>query len=69
MEEFCERLKFLREEKGLTQKEVAEAIGFAQSAVAFWANGKRIPNAFAIVALAKFFDVTSDYLLGLTKFS
>ena len=69
MEEFCERLKFLREEKGLTQKEVAEAIGFAQSAVAFWENGKRIPNAFAIVALAKFFYLSSDYLLGLTKFS
>ncbi len=68
MEEFCERLKFLREEKGLTQKEVAEAIGFAQSAVTFWENGKRIPNAIAVIALAKFFDVSADYLLGLTEF-
>ncbi len=69
MKEFCERLKFLRAERGLTQKDVAKAIGVAQSAVTFWENGKRVPNALAIIALAKFFDVSADYLLGLTDFS
>lgn len=36
----------------------------SKSAISFWEAGKRIPNAQAIVTLAKFFNVTCDYLLG-----
>ena len=66
MEKFIERLKELRVEKGLTQTELSKATGLSQSALALWENGQRIPNALAIIALAKYFGVSADYLLGLT---
>lgn len=65
MEKFRERLKELRLEKGLTQKQLAENIGSVQSAVYYWENGQRIPSALSIIAIAKFFGVSADYLLGL----
>ena len=63
---FHERLKELRLEKGLTQDKLAEATGLSQAALANWENGKRSPSALAIITLAKFFGVTTDYLLGVT---
>lgn len=51
MELFAERLKELREEKNLTFKELAEQTGLSKSALCFWENGKRTPNAEAIVFL------------------
>lgn len=66
MELFAERLKELREEKNLTFKELAVQTGLSKSALCFWENGKRTPNAEAIVTLAKFFKVSADYLLGLS---
>ena len=65
MYKFCERLKELRLEKGLSQAELSSNTGLSQSAIAFWENGKRVPNAQVIITLAKYFDVTTDYLLGL----
>ena len=62
--EFGERLKFLREEKELTQKQLWEATGVAQSAIAFWENGKRLPTLPSLIVLADFFDVSIDYLAG-----
>ena len=66
MEKFAERLKELRNEKGLTQDQLAEATGLSQSALANWENGKRSPAAYAIMTLAKYFGVTTDYLLGMS---
>lgn len=65
MEEFIQRLKELRLENGLTQDQLAKATGISNSAIGFCETGKRVPNALAIVALAKFFEVSADYLLGL----
>ena len=59
-----ERLKMLRMEKQMTQKELAQATGLSQSAIAYWENGKSLPNALAVIALAKFFHVSIDYLIG-----
>ena len=64
MEKFFERLKELRTEKELSQLELAAATGISKSAIAFWETGKRIPNALAIITLARFFEVSTDYLLG-----
>ncbi|MCI8413944.1 MAG: helix-turn-helix transcriptional regulator [Clostridia bacterium] len=58
-----ERLKMLRMEKQMTQKELAQATGLSQSAIAYWENGQRIPNVLAVIALAKFFHAI-DYLIG-----
>ena len=65
MEKFSERLKELRIEKGLTQEQLAKETGLSRSAIGFWENGARIPLATVVIALAKYFGVTSDYLLGL----
>lgn len=68
MAKFSDRLKELREEKEVSQVTVAKATGLSQNAIAQWENDKRVPNGNAIIALAKFFDVTTDYLLGVTDF-
>ena len=60
------RLKELREEKKITQKEVAEAIGGTQSNLAKWEKEKIQPAADMIIKLADFFGVSADYLLGRT---
>ncbi|MDE6059741.1 MAG: helix-turn-helix domain-containing protein [Clostridia bacterium] len=64
MEKFYERLKELRIEKGLTQDQLAQETGLSRSAIGFWENGQRIPLASVIVVLAKYFNVSTDYLLG-----
>lgn len=66
MKIFAERLKYLRNEKELSQRQLADLVGLSHNAIAYWENEQRIPNAEAIVMLAKFFNVSSDYLLGLT---
>ena len=65
METFIERLKELRIEKKLSQAQLANETGLTQAAIATWEVGKRVPGALAIIALAKYFNVSSDYLLGL----
>lgn len=67
MEVFAERLKELRLEKRLSQKELAFEINLSQSAIAYWELGTRIPSAEAVVKLSRFFGVTTDYLLGETE--
>ena len=67
MSNFSERLKELRLEKGLNQKQLEEALNgrISKSAIGFWENNKRIPNLDAVIILAKFFEVSIDYLAGL----
>jgi len=65
MTKFAERLKELRLEKGLSQRELASKTGISQNAIAFWENEKRVPNANAVATLAIFFGVSADYILGL----
>ena len=65
MNKFSERLKELRLEKGLTQKELAKSTGFTQPAIARWENGLQIPNVETAIVFAKYFEITTDYLLGL----
>lgn len=57
------RLKELREEKKLTQTEVATAIGGTQSNLAKWEKEKIQPAADMVIKLADFFGVSTDYLL------
>lgn len=60
-----ERLKDLRREKSLSQQKLAKAIGVTQKAIDFWEKEINEPKASYIILLAKFFDVSTDYLLGL----
>ena len=59
------RLKELRQERGLTQAEVARAICTSQRNIGRWENEENEPASNYVAALAKFFQVSSDYLLGL----
>lgn len=68
MEKFIKRLKELRIEKGITQVQLAKTTGLSASAISSWENNTRVPNALAIITLARFFEVTTDYLLGESDF-
>ncbi len=57
----------LRTTKGLSQAKLAKAIGVNQKAIDFWEHGVNEPKASYIVLLANFFNVSSDYLLGITE--
>ena len=62
-----EKLKSLRIEKNLTQKQVADRIGLAISAVSSYESGTRYPSYDVLVKLARIFPVSTDYLLGITN--
>lgn len=62
---FQERLKELRIENNLSQMQLAQKTGLSQSAIAKWELGKTEPTASALITLAKFFNETTDYILGL----
>ena len=55
----------LRKGKALSQASLAKVIGVTQKAIDFWEKGINEPKASCIVALAKFFDVSTDYILGI----
>lgn len=60
------RIKQLREAKKLSQKRLAEQLKVAQNTISSWEHGKREPDTETIKALTEIFDVTADYLLGLS---
>ena len=66
MRTFGERLKELRLEKGLSQKLLADELGYNQSMISFWENKINEPTETAIRKTALYFGVSADYLLGLT---
>lgn len=61
---FSERLKQLRQKRGLNQKELAELLGVEPSKYNKWENGKNCPNYDTLCKLANFWGSTTDYLLG-----
>ena len=65
---FADIIKELREEKGLTQKQLAEKLNISQSAIAKWELSKTEPTAKALLLLSDFFDITVGQLLGVEKF-
>ena len=60
------RLKFLREEKGLLQEDVGKLLGVSGRAVGNYENEKRDMSPEIIIKLANFFNVSIDYFLGTT---
>ncbi|SDB45216.1 Helix-turn-helix [Ruminococcaceae bacterium FB2012] len=57
-------IKQLRQEQDITQEQLAEALGITSRAVSQWENDRTAPDISQLPALANFFDVTTDYLLG-----
>lgn len=62
-----EKLSELREDRGLTQRELAEQLHVSNSSISAFETGAREPNVGALRALASAFNVTMDYLAGLTE--
>lgn len=61
------KIKTLREKKGLTQLELSKDLNVVRQTVAQWENQERDLKTGAIISLAKYFNVSADYLLGLTE--
>jgi len=66
MEKLSERLKELRLVNDLYQKDVAEKVGVVHDSISQYELGDRIPSLKIFLKLCLFFDVSADYLLGLT---
>ena len=64
MEIFCERIKSLRNERRIYQREVAEYLGVTLRSYQSYESGQSEPNLERLRALADYFGVTTDYLLG-----
>lgn len=61
----AERIKQLREKNNLTQASLAKKLNVTRSSVNAWEMGISVPSTALIVELAKLFQVSTDYLLGL----
>lgn len=66
MEKFSARVKALRESKGLSQDALGKIIGVKRYSVYTYEKGRNYPDIPRLIALADYFDVTTDYLLGRT---
>ena len=63
----AEKLAELRNAKGVTQDDVAQAIGVSNKTVSKWENGTSMPDLPMLVMLAEYYEVTTDALLGLSE--
>lgn len=63
----AERIKYLREQKGLTQADLAKQLGITRSSVNAWEMGISVPSTQYIVELSNIFKVSTDYLLGVER--
>ena len=67
MVEFGKRLRSLRLQNNLSQKQLAAQIGVRNSMISFYEMGDRQPSLDVIIKLASVFHVSADYLMGLDK--
>ena len=67
MVEFGEKLRQLRKEKNLTQRQLADLVGLKNSVISFYEVGERVPSPEIIKKLAAVLHVSADYLLGIER--
>lgn len=68
MNKFAERLREARLLKGVSQLELANFLHTTQANISHWEKGIREPDIENIIKLCQYFDVSADYLLGLTEY-
>ena len=61
------KIRQLRNERRLTQTDLAKILHVSQDTISLWELDKSLPDVKAVVEICKLFDVSSDYLLGLEK--
>ena len=64
---FSDRIKKLRQERDMTQVDLAKKLGITTSALSFFESGSRIPNIEVLKNIATIFNVSSAYLIGLSE--
>lgn len=67
MKTYTDRLKELRQDNDLSQKEIASLLNCTQTAYGKWENGKREMKIDDLIKLAKYYNVSMDYITGLTN--
>ena len=65
--QFSANLASLRREKGITQKQAAQALGISQALLSHYEKGIRECNLAFVRKAAEYYDVSADYLLGMTE--
>ena len=68
MTETMKRILSLMEEKNITAYKLEKDIGISQANFSLWKKGRGSPKEVALVKLADYFDVSTDYLLGRTPY-
>lgn len=58
------KIKELRQQKGITQKELSKHLGIAQNTLSYWENGRIDIDTESLCKIADYFNVSVDYLLG-----
>ena len=69
MDNYYPRLRDLREDRDLSQREVAELLGMKQPQYNRYERGLRDIPTDVLIRLARFYNVSTDYILGLTNIS
>ena len=64
---FGSRLKKLRMKNGEYQADLAEVLKVDTSMISLWENGKNYPEVVKLIEIAEYYNVTTDYLLGLSN--
>ena len=66
MPNLSDKLRELQTKSGVPKKKIAESIGISVMAYYRYETGERMPDGNTIIKLCRFFNVSADYLLGLT---
>jgi transcriptional regulator with XRE-family HTH domain len=61
---FAEIFRALRIEKGIGQVELAKNLNISKGIISLWENGLREPGMSSLIAIANYFNVSIDYLVG-----
>lgn len=65
--EMAGRIRALRKEKNVDQNTMALGIDVSNASISYWETGKQIPSAEVIYKMSKYFNVSADYILGLSE--
>ncbi len=67
MNAFSENLKILRTSRNLSIRQLAKQVNFSDIAIGRWERGEQIPTIKTLLVFVEFFNVSADFLLGLSK--
>lgn len=64
MMNIADRIQNLRKTKGISQEQLADAVGVSRQAVSKWESEQNVPDVDKIILLSDYFNVTTDYVLN-----